>query len=954
MTAATISWTAATDNVAVTGYEIYRDGTLLTTVTTGLNYTNTGLTLDTSYVYTVKAKDAAGNRSEPSTALTVRTSQTSTVPVPTVTTPASIQTGSTVSLTGGKKAAGASILLSSDNGAHWSEIVAANTSTSWTSPSVALVTGVNNFKIKARVTSADGITVTDSAVVTLSTITCIKPSVTAPPAVATDSTITLTGSKAANTRLYLTLNNVIVGEIDAQDYASTTWTYTANLTPGSNVFSIKAQETATSTVNAVLPFTITCIKPTVTTPAADVMATAATSSLAGYRAANTRIQLSSDNGVTWTTIVDATSTTSTSRTSWNYTANIVTGVNNFQIKAQVKLADNTFTDSSTVVTLPKITCIIPSVDARPAVAADSTITLTGSKAANTYLSVSLNNGAYAAIDPSYYASTTWAYTATTLVTGENNTFKIKAQETLTSTGNAVVTLPKITCIKPTFTAPAAAEVTTTFGQYDFTGSKAVNTELWISINGGPAEHITYHPNDGSITDNVNYFMDHVLFYAAPNGGVINFTFYTIDKASGIQSAVVAKTINYNAVTPPTVDTPSSLIVKSYSWYTLSGTKPANTGIQIWEDYGERLYTIPSDSQTTWHYDVTLDMGDNYIQVRTIDAAGAGSLFAPAFTITCPNPTMWWDMPKTDTTVTSFELIEKFGSKLRNTSVWMSHNGSSYEEISHENYSDPVFFYDFRFTEGANVFKFYTKDADNNSSEVLTLPTITWRPLTSPRVAVTAPVTVSDSMYTFKGTKAANTGILITTTTDGGKTYTAVAGSPADSSTTWSASVILEGGENNFVIFAVDNKNGNSRPVLPPTITYDPMPTTQVRTTNASYILKGIKPANTSVWLSTDGGITYGDQPVVASDSSTAWSYPVTLTSGDNNIMFKTQNTSGVFSTPRTFPVITYTTREPVDFLGFHSTVDKHNTVLIPGIVGGVALVGGIAVVVVGARKGSTG
>ncbi len=51
-----------------------------------------------------------------------------------------------------------------------------------------------------------------------------------------------------------------------------------------------------------------------------------------------------------------------------------------------------------------------------------------------------------------------------------------------------------------------------------------------------------------------------------------------------------------------------------------------------------------------------------------------------------------------------------------------------------------------------------------------------------------------------------------------------------------------------------------------------------------------------------------------------------------------------------FPVITYTTREPVDFLGFHSTVDKQNTVLIPGIVGGLLLVGGIAVVVVASRK----
>ena len=51
-----------------------------------------------------------------------------------------------------------------------------------------------------------------------------------------------------------------------------------------------------------------------------------------------------------------------------------------------------------------------------------------------------------------------------------------------------------------------------------------------------------------------------------------------------------------------------------------------------------------------------------------------------------------------------------------------------------------------------------------------------------------------------------------------------------------------------------------------------------------------------------------------------------------------------------FPVVTYTTREPVDFLGFHSTVDKQNTVLIPGIVGALALAGGIAVVAVSAKK----
>lgn len=54
-----------------------------------------------------------------------------------------------------------------------------------------------------------------------------------------------------------------------------------------------------------------------------------------------------------------------------------------------------------------------------------------------------------------------------------------------------------------------------------------------------------------------------------------------------------------------------------------------------------------------------------------------------------------------------------------------------------------------------------------------------------------------------------------------------------------------------------------------------------------------------------------------------------------------------------FPVINYTTREPVNFLGYHlGTVDKQNSVVVPSVVGGLLLVGGIAVVVVASRKGA--
>jgi chitodextrinase len=55
-----LSWTASTDNVGVTGYDVYRGGTLVGSSTT-TSYSDTGLTAATAYSYTVKAKDAAAN-----------------------------------------------------------------------------------------------------------------------------------------------------------------------------------------------------------------------------------------------------------------------------------------------------------------------------------------------------------------------------------------------------------------------------------------------------------------------------------------------------------------------------------------------------------------------------------------------------------------------------------------------------------------------------------------------------------------------------------------------------------------------------------------------------------------------------------------------------------------------------------------------------------------------------
>jgi streptogrisin C len=72
-----LAWDASTDNVGVTGYEVLSGGAVVATVA-GTTASAGGLTADTSYTFTVRAVDAAGNRSKESSAATARTSSGNT------------------------------------------------------------------------------------------------------------------------------------------------------------------------------------------------------------------------------------------------------------------------------------------------------------------------------------------------------------------------------------------------------------------------------------------------------------------------------------------------------------------------------------------------------------------------------------------------------------------------------------------------------------------------------------------------------------------------------------------------------------------------------------------------------------------------------------------------------------------------------------------------------------
>jgi chitodextrinase len=73
----TLSWTASTDNVSVSGYDIFRNGTKINSTTVaGTSYNVTGLSAANTYQFYVQAKDASGNTSANSNTVNVTTPDT--------------------------------------------------------------------------------------------------------------------------------------------------------------------------------------------------------------------------------------------------------------------------------------------------------------------------------------------------------------------------------------------------------------------------------------------------------------------------------------------------------------------------------------------------------------------------------------------------------------------------------------------------------------------------------------------------------------------------------------------------------------------------------------------------------------------------------------------------------------------------------------------------------------
>jgi chitodextrinase len=161
-----LSWNASTDNVAVTGYRVYRGGSLVTTTpVTSNNYTDTGLTLGTNYSYTVSAIDAAGNASAQSTAFSYRITDISPPTVPGVPT---IQTRTPTSITFGWTASSDDIGVTSYRVYRGGSQIGTSPTNSYSDSTGLTFGSQNTYNVSAQ--DAAGNSSAQSATATLSTI----------------------------------------------------------------------------------------------------------------------------------------------------------------------------------------------------------------------------------------------------------------------------------------------------------------------------------------------------------------------------------------------------------------------------------------------------------------------------------------------------------------------------------------------------------------------------------------------------------------------------------------------------------------------------------------------------------------------------------------------------------------------------------------------------------------
>ena len=241
-TTTNLSWSGATDNVGVTGYDVYKDGVFLGS-TASTSYVVSGLTNSTSYAFTVKAKDVAGNISVASNAVSVTTlspaPDTTAPTTPTLSASGTSLTSTNLSWTG-----------ATDNVAVTGYDVYKDgvflVSTATTTYSVTGLSSATTFAFYVQAKDAAGnISVASNTV----SVTTLTPDTTAPTA----PTLSASGTTSSSTNLSwsgatdnvaVTGYNVYKGGVLLGSTTATTYAVTGLTASTAYAFTVRAKDAA--------------------------------------------------------------------------------------------------------------------------------------------------------------------------------------------------------------------------------------------------------------------------------------------------------------------------------------------------------------------------------------------------------------------------------------------------------------------------------------------------------------------------------------------------------------------------------------------------------------------------------------------------------------------------------------------------------------------------------------
>ncbi len=845
---------------AVTLYDTDGTTVLGTATATGGNWSITSSALsEGSHTVTAKATDAAGNVGVASSGLSVTID--TTAPTTTIATAAfSADTGSsstdfitntaaqTISgTTSANLVSGEIVEVSLDNGSTWTIATTSVGANTW-SLSGQTLTASNTLKVRVTDTAGNSGTVASQAYVldtTAPTTTIATAAFSADTGTSNTDFITATAAQTISGTLSA---NIVAGEIVQVSLDNgSTWT-TATTSVGANTWSLSGQTlTASNTLKVRVTdtagnsgttfsqaYVLDTTAPTTTiataafsadtgSSATDFITNTAAQTISGTLSANIVageiVQVSLDNGSTWTT-----ATTSVGANTWSLSGQTLTASNTLKVRVTDTAGNSGTVFSQAYVldtTAPTTTIATAAFSADTGASSTDFITKTaaqtisGTTSANLVsgeiVEVSLDNGSTWTTATTSVGANTWSLSGQTLTA--SNTLKVRVTDTA---GNSGTTFSQAYVLDTT--APAAPSAPDLAAGSDSGSSNTDNiTSVTTPIFAGTAEAsstVTLYDTDGTT----------VLGTATATGGNWSITSSALsegshtltakatDAAGNVSVASSGLSVTVDTTAPTTTiataafsadtGTSSTDFITNTAAQTISGTLSANmvSGeiVEVSLDNGSTWTTATTSvGANTWSLSGQTLTASNTLKVRVTDAAGnTGTVFSQAYLLdsTAPTATIATAAFSADTGISSTDFLTMATAQTISGTLSANMVAGEIVEVSLDNgatwatatttVGQNTWSLSSQTLTASNTLKVRVTDTAGNSGTVFSqayvldtsapaAPAITG--ITTDTGASSSDGITSDSTLVFAGTAEANstvtmtrvgTGVIGTTTADG--------------------------------------------------------------------------------------------------------------------------------------------------------------------------------------------